>query len=197
MSAIVFIFGAYHDLRPQLSLRINSSMKHRNRNDENPEDSALFDQAMGDVKRLHHKQAAPGKTRTAAIHSNLATEETTVEFGEELRYLRPGIQALSLQRLRRGQFPIDDTLDLHGLTAAEASTRVQQFLQQSQQSGCAAVRIVHGKGYGSAGGQPVLKARVQQLLVANPSVLAFCSSRPQDGGTGAVDVLLRKSKASR
>jgi DNA-nicking Smr family endonuclease len=172
-------------------------VKHHNRDDEPPDDSALFDQAVGDVKRLHHKQAAPVKTRTTPIPSNPAAEETTIEFGEELRYLRPGIQALSLQRLRRGQFPIDNTLDLHGLTAAEASIRVQQFLQQSQMNGCTAVRIVHGKGYGSAGGQPVLKARVQQLLVANPSVLAFCSARPQDGGTGAVDVLLRKSKVSR
>jgi DNA-nicking Smr family endonuclease len=120
-----------------------------------------------------------------------------VEFGEELRYIRPGIQALSLQKLRRGQFPIEDTLDLHGLTAAEASVRVQHFLQQSQMAGRVAVRIVHGKGYGSEGRQPVLKARVQHALVANPSVLAFCSARPQEGGTGAVDVLLRKGKTAR
>jgi len=175
-------------------------MKPRDQNDEHPEDSALFQQAMGDVKRIHHKQVASAKTQPTPVPStpvSPAPLEASAEFGEELRYLRPGIQALSLQRLRRGQFAIEDTLDLHGLTAAEASIRVQQFLSQSQINGCTAVRIVHGKGYGSTDRQPVLKSRVRQLLIANTSVLAFCSAREQDGGTGAVDVLLRKSKAAR
>jgi len=181
-------------------------MKHRGRDDERPEDDALFDQAMGEVKRLHHKQAASARTRMTPVPAtspssptspSASSQETTVEFGEELRYLRPGIQALSLQKLRRGQFHIQDTIDLHNLTSAEASVRVQHFLQQAQMTGRTAVRIVHGKGYGSAGRQPVLKARVQQILVQNSSVLAFCSARPQDGGTGAVDVLLRKAKGVR
>jgi DNA-nicking Smr family endonuclease len=172
-------------------------MKHRDREDEHPDDSSLFDQAMGDVKRIHHKLAPSAKTRSTPIPSTPGSPETSVDFGEELRYIRPGIQALSLQKLRRGQFPIEDTLDLHGLTAAEASVRVQHFLQQSQMAGRIAVRIVHGKGYGSEGRQPVLKARVQDALVANSSVLAFCSARPQEGGTGAVDVLLRKGKTAR
>lgn len=175
-------------------------MKHRDRDDEHPEDSALFHQAMDDVKRIHHKQAASAKTPPTPVPSTPLSQaplEDSAEFGEDLRYLRPGIQSLSLQRLRRGQFPIEDTLDLHGLTATEASIRVEQFLRQSQMAGRVAVRIVHGKGYGSAGRQPVLKARVRQLLVANTSVLAFCSARQQDGGTGAVDVLLRRSKPAR
>jgi len=114
-----------------------------------------------------------------------------------LRYLRPGIQASSLQKLRRGHFPIEATLDLHGLTSVEASNRLQQFLQESQTAGRSAVRIVHGKGHGSVGRQPVLKSKARQLLQEITFVLAFCSARPQDGGTGAVDVLLKKARTIR
>ena len=172
-------------------------MKFRDQDDEVHDDSALFDQAMNDVKRLHHKQAPPKRVRTTPVPVLPSSREIVSEFGEELRYVRPGIQTSSLQKLRRGQFPIEATLDLHGLTSAEASIRVQHFLQESQMAGRSAVRIVHGKGHGSTGRQPVLKSRVQQLLMESSSVLAFCSTRQQEGGTGAVDVLLRKSKRHR
>jgi DNA-nicking Smr family endonuclease len=89
------------------------------------------------------------------------------------------------------------TLDLHGQSGAEASEKLRQFIHQSQFSGKQAVRVVHGKGYGSVGRQPVLKSVVNQVLQQLPSVLAFCSAKERDGGTGAVDVLLRSMKSSR
>ena len=172
-------------------------MKSRDQDDQVHDDSALFDQAMSDVKRLHHKEAVSKRARTTPDPARPAAPEVVSEFGEELKYVRPGVQTSSFQKLRRGQFPIEAILDLHGLTSAEASVRLQHFLQESQMTGRNAVRIVHGKGHGSVGRQPVLKARVQQRLLECPSVLAFCSARQQDGGTGAVDVLLRKSKRTR
>jgi len=172
-------------------------MKSRDQKDDAPGDEELFEQAVADVKQLHHKLAVTKHVRTSRVPAPPASPEVTSEFGEELRFLRPGIQTSSLQKLRRGHFPIEATLDLHGLTSAEASIRLQSFLQQSQAAGRSAVRIIHGKGYGSVGRQPVLKTRVQQLLREFPTVLAFCSARQKDGGTGAVDVLLRKSKSSR
>jgi DNA-nicking Smr family endonuclease len=172
-------------------------MKSRDQGDKVHDDSALFDLAMRDVKRLDHKQAATKGFQNAPIPAPPASPEIVSEFGEELRYLRPGIQTSSLQKLRRGQFPIEATLDLHGQTSAEASIRLQHFLRESQMAGRGAVRIVHGKGHGSIGRQPVLKSRVRQLLPEFPFVLAFCSARQQDGGTGAVDVLLRKAKNVR
>jgi DNA-nicking Smr family endonuclease len=171
-------------------------MKARDPNDKNQDDSELFDQAMRGVKRLGHKQAALRAVQTAPAPAPSASQEIAAEFGEELRYLRPGIQASSLQKLRRGHFPIEAILDLHGLTSIEASSRLQQFLQESQAAGRSAVRVVHGKGHGSIGRQPVLKSRVRQLLQEISFVLAFCSARPQHGGTGAVDVLLKKTGSS-
>ena len=38
----------------------------------------------------------------------------------------------------------------------------------------------------------MLKIKVNSWLRQKDQVLAFCSARPQDGGTGAVYVLLKK-----
>jgi DNA-nicking Smr family endonuclease len=172
-------------------------MKARDPNDKMQDDSELFDQAMSGVKRLGHNQAASNRVPTAPLPSTSASPEIASEYGEELRYVRPGIQLSSLQKLRRGHFPIEATLDLHGQTSVEASSRLQRFLHESQTAGRSAVRIIHGKGHGSVGRQPVLKSKVRQLLEETPFVLAFCSARPQDGGTGAVDVLLKKARFVR
>jgi len=171
-------------------------MKSRDPNDKNQDDSELFEQAMRGVKRIGHKQAAFRRVQTEAVPAPSALPEIASEFGEELRYLRPGIQASSLQKLRRGHFPIEAMLDLHGLTSVEASSRLQLFIQEAQAAGRSAVRIVHGKGHVSIGRQPVLKSRVRQLLQEFSCVLAFCSARQQDGGTGAVDVLLKRQGPS-
>jgi DNA-nicking Smr family endonuclease len=159
-------------------------------NDEDEE----FQRAVGDVKPLPNNKATVERARMTPSPAAPASGESPVEFGEELRYLRPGIQANTFQKLRRGKFPIEDTLDLHGLTVEKANNQLRNFLQHSQAAGRSAVRIIHGKGYGSAGRQPVLKSKVNQWLQGAGAVLAFCSARPENGGTGAVDILLRKNK---
>ena len=161
--------------------------------DNLPDDQDLFQQEVGDVKRLSHNQAFVKQSQTAQTRLPAPDDmDIMVESGEVLRFLRSGIQANVLQKLRRGQFPVEATLDLHGLTTAEANDELYRFVQHSQNLGRQAVRVVHGKGHGSIGQEPILKARINQWLREFPVVLAFCSSSPRDGGTGAVDVLLRK-----
>jgi DNA-nicking Smr family endonuclease len=163
------------------------------REPDNPaDDQDLFQQEVGDVKRLDHNQAFVKQSRTAQTRLPQDEMDSQVESGEVLRFLRSGIQTNVLQKLRRGQFPVEATLDLHGLTIAEANDELYRFVQHSQNLGRQAVRIVHGKGHGSKGQQPILKTKINQWLREFPVVLAFCSSSPRDGGTGAVDVLLRK-----
>ncbi len=160
---------------------------------KNDDEDEEFRRAVGDVKPVPNKKNTVERVRITPLPASPASVESPVEFGEELRYLRPGIQAKMLQRLRRGKFPIEDILDLHGLTAEQANNQLQHFLQHSQAAGKNVVRIIHGKGYGSAGRRPVLKTKVNQWLRETAAVLAFCSARPETGGTGAVDVLLRKN----
>jgi DNA-nicking Smr family endonuclease len=61
------------------------------------------------------------------------------------------------------------------------------------EDGCRCVQIVHGKGYNSPGNQPVLKNDINLWLRQHQDVLAFCSTPPKAGGTGALYVLLKLS----
>jgi DNA-nicking Smr family endonuclease len=117
-----------------------------------------------------------------------------VETGEELSYRRNGIAADVLRKLRRGQWAIQDDLDLHGLVVDDARALLAAFLAQAVRRGLRCVRVVHGKGYRSAGGEPVLKGKVAGWLAQRDEVLGFVQARPQDGGGGAVVVLLRAAR---
>lgn len=119
-------------------------------------------------------------------------DPSEIETGEELLFSRPGLQHSVLRKFRRGHFRIEAELDLHGRIVTEARTMVDVFLREAQAHGLRCVRIVHGKGLSSAGKLPVLKGKVNGWLRQRDAVMAFCSARPYDGGTGAVYVLLKR-----
>lgn len=121
-----------------------------------------------------------------------AYEPAEVETGEELFHVRPGLQHSVIRKLRRGLYAIEDELDLHGYTVAEARERLDAFLRNARGLGKRCVRVIHGKGKSSEGKLPVLKGKVNGWLRQKDEVLAFCSARPTDGGTGAVYVLLKR-----
>jgi DNA-nicking Smr family endonuclease len=108
-----------------------------------------------------------------------------------LTFARAGVRIQSMRRLRRGLYPVEDELDLHGFNQAEARRRLADFLARSRDGGCRCVRIVHGKGYRSGARGPVLKTAVNLWLRRHVDVMAFVSARAIDGGAGAVYVLLR------
>lgn len=97
------------------------------------------------------------------------------------------------RRLHRGDYAIQDHMDLHGLHLPEAREAFDRFMRQAITSGKRMVLIVHGRGLSSSG-PPVLKAAVLDWLRQRPWrrwVLAFASARLCDGGAGATYVLLR------
>jgi DNA-nicking Smr family endonuclease len=110
---------------------------------------------------------------------------------EALAFRRPGVRTQVVRRLRRGLIPIDGELDLHGLSQTEARDLLAGYLTQSRDAGRLCLRVIHGKGHRSGARGPILKAAVDSWLRRHPDVLAFCSARGIDGGTGAVYVLLR------
>ena len=106
-----------------------------------------------------------------------------------------GVGPELLERLFRGEFAVQDYLDLHGLGADEALDLAENFLTQAVARGLRHVLLVHGRGLGSPGKVPVLKNALAKRLShkrMQKRVLAFCSARPVDGGAGAMYVLLRK-----
>lgn len=172
------------------------------------EDSALFRAAVSGAKRLRgdkrvtapRKRTPPQPRFTEADEREVLDElaaarpDPDLETGDELSWRRPGVQLGVMRKLRRGQYHVERQLDLHGLRVTEARKLVSEFLADAAGRGLGCVRIVHGKGRGSTRRIPVLKQHVGAWLMRSDKVLAFASARPEDGGTGAVLVLLRRKR---
>lgn len=109
----------------------------------------------------------------------------------ELQWAAPGVGPDVQRQLRKAYWPVSAHLDLHGLTSDQARSALASFIAESQNHGARCIRIVHGKGYGSQNGQPVLKSRVAQWLTQLPAVRAFASAPLAHGGDGALLVLIR------
>jgi DNA-nicking Smr family endonuclease len=120
----------------------------------------------------------------------VAPHELGVDTPDELLFRREGVQDTVLRRLRRGHYRVGAECDLHGLTVAQAKDELRQFLARAVARQDRCVRVIHGKGLGSGPRGPVVKAAVNAVLRRSSSVVAFCSARPVDGGTGAIYVLL-------
>jgi len=173
---------------------------------DDPDDDA-FAEAMRQVTRRPDPNRAPphrepldprARQREAderAVIDELLSHdpEEFVETGDGLSYRGPGVQESVFRRLKRGYYKVGAELDLHGMTSEVARVALQQFIAESMLHGARCVRIIHGKGLRSSNKGPVLKARVDRWLRRMKDVLAFTAARPQDGGSGAVYVLLRAS----
>ncbi len=128
------------------------------------------------------------------LHDSLSDEwdpTLYLESDETLSFRRNGIAFHVIKQLRTGKWSVQAQLDLHGLRSNEASLALSQFIQDCTIKGRRCVRIIHGKGLGSVGGQPVLKIKVRRWLMQKQEVLAYCQAQPRDGGAGAVLVLLK------
>lgn len=174
---------------------------------DSEDDEELFRREMAGVKPLRHDkplikpprvEPLPRQTRIdeqQVMRDMMAdlSDSLEVETGEELVFQRPGLSYNDWRRLRRGQFVTESVLDLHGMTVIVAKAALVDFLHTCHLRQQRCVRIIHGKGNGSKGKQPILKGKLNSWLQQRNDILAFSSARSADGGTGAVYVLLRRS----
>jgi DNA-nicking Smr family endonuclease len=170
------------------------------------EEIQLFRNSVGEVKPVRDDRVAPVRRAIspkpvfremdeAEVLRDLLSdyfEPGDMETGEELIYVRPGLQHKTVKKLRRGMFMVGAELDLHGMTVPVARQAVAGFLQECQRRRIQCARIIHGKGLGSRHRGPVLKQKVGSWLQQRNEVLAYSSARSYDGGTGAVYVLLKR-----
>ncbi|MBS1161865.1 MAG: Smr protein/MutS2 C-terminal [Proteobacteria bacterium] len=131
-----------------------------------------------------------------SLHGPISLQDR-LEGGDEPTYLRPGLATGTLRDLRRGRWVVQDEIDLHGLNRDEARHLLAGFMAECLHDGKRCVRVVHGKGLGSPQRISILRQLVRGWLAQRDEVLAYCQARPQEGGEGALIVLLRAPKKHR
>lgn len=138
-----------------------------------------------DTAPVSKMPAQPGRTPPQRARDD-APEESEGDTG----YVANGVDRRELRKLKRGAYVPGRRLDLHGLTSKAAVAEVERFLDTNRRA-FRCVAIVHGRGLHSAGNVAVLRSDVRSLLRAHRSVLAYTDAPRDDGGSGAVYVLLR------
>ncbi|MDE2080408.1 MAG: Smr/MutS family protein [Burkholderiales bacterium] len=165
-----------------------------------------FADAVGAVTPLPpHGLALPARPRPAplprqreldeqAALAEAMSDEVDIESllltDDGLSFRRAGVGTDVVTRLRRGHWSIQAELDLHGLRREEARESLAAFVRGAALRGQRCLRVVHGKGHGSPGRQPVLKGKVQRWLGQSEAVIAFTQASAPLGGAGALIVLL-------
>ena len=166
----------------------------------------LFSRAIGATQPLRRVAAVPLAPEPPApipvqhqldeqrvLRESLSDEfdvETLLDVDDAMSFRRPGIGTEVTRRLRAGEWSIQQQLDLHGMRSDEAREALGAFIRTANKQGVRCVRVVHGKGLGSPGKQPVLKTKTQRWLIQKNEVLAFVQAKPAEGGAGALVVLL-------
>ncbi len=167
----------------------------------------LFSRAVGVVKPIAHMPRAPLQAQTpqplafqqklddqAVLRESLSDEfdaTTLLDVDDQLSFRRPGIGLDVTKKLRTGGWTIQSEIDLHGLRRDEARESLGQFIRDAMKMGWRCVRVIHGKGLGSPGKTPVLKSKALAWLIQKNEVLAFVQAKADQGGAGALVVLLK------
>jgi DNA-nicking Smr family endonuclease len=171
-------------------------------------DSELWQAALRDVKPLR-KRKSPAPTKKpppvpASVNVPVAPAKPRSALSPlpPITGLRaPGLDKASAERLKRGQYPIEARIDLHGMTQDDAHGALGDFIAASARAGRRCLLVITGKGLRRLGDDRpggeigVLRSAVPRWLNEAPNrarILAFATAQPRDGGGGAFYVLLRR-----
>ncbi|MCZ6709303.1 MAG: DNA endonuclease SmrA [Gammaproteobacteria bacterium] len=158
------------------------------------------DKAIGEATpaQLERREAALGNRETARVDPNYLTlgEVPQRQPHDVLEWKKVGVQRGVFARLKAGKYPIEASLDLHRHTVKQSRSALFKFFNLAFARGWRTVIVAHGRGEKSP--TPArIKSYVAAWLVEVPQVIAFHSARSNQGGTGAVYVLLKKSPAAK
>lgn len=173
----------------------------------NDNDQDLFRKLYGDIERVQHDHVPEyrkkprikkprDQDKAKGMQSGISPwpdlHDMATSGHEHYTYRADGLQNKVLQRLKRGQLSPEASIDLHGMTRTQALAELQRFIDDCRSRRIKVAHVVHGKGYQSSQGKPVLKPSVALWLKQMPEVLAYSPCLPPDGGEGALYVLLKR-----
>ena len=108
------------------------------------------------------------------------------------------------RQLSSGRAQVDDVIDLHGMTQAQAHQALNAFILRAAQRGARVVLVITGKGgdprdvgaWGASGERGVLRRNTPHWLrapILRPFVLSIEEAARPHGGAGALYVRLRRT----
>ena len=173
-------------------------------NDISDNDKDLFRASIGITQRLKPNDKAQHKKKPPKAKPliqpqldelddfDFSVDVSKVASEDYLFFHRGGLQKKLIRQFRQDKLSVEAELDLHGFTTAQAEEKISTFLQSTQRAGKKIVRIIHGKGFNKHAAPPPIKNTVNRLLQQHSQVIAFCSASIHSGGTGAVNVMLKR-----
>lgn len=119
----------------------------------------------------------------------------------------PQMDARLKQRLVQGRIPVEQRIDLHGLTLREAERAMDRLLRDCIARGQRGLLVITGKGIKTGDEPPplferrgVLRSWLPEYLRHGPwrdQILGLAPARQEQGGAGAFFVLLRRQRTER
>jgi DNA-nicking Smr family endonuclease len=171
----------------------------------------LFLQAMGGVQRASWRRSPQSSSEPVAIAAGddadmqarklmeSALEENSpmdiLDHPEYIEGWMGGAGKRFLPKLRNGFYSIQGQIDLHGLSREKAQKDVEEYIIRMSRFHSCCIKIIHGRGINSPTDRATLKEDLQRLLCTRKMsryVVAYASAQFNDGGVGAVYVLLSR-----
>lgn len=169
------------------------------------EEKALWETEMQAAKPLPAAERVPKKTPTKKIivkpqHLLPQLPTTNSQFPLAIGEYA-GVDKNTAERFRKGERPIDATLDLHGMTKEAAHRSLTRFIHQEIRRESRNLLVITGKGQKNAvqsdGSHGILRSSLPAWL-AEPAlrgfILALEVAKPRHGGTGAYYILLKRKR---
>jgi DNA-nicking Smr family endonuclease len=170
-------------------------------------DEEIFRDAMADVREIREfrklplksppkfKQMRPVKDDSLEILQQIVNGKGKITLADTAEYIEwssPKVRKDIIRRLHNGDFSVQDSIDLHGMTLGVAEEAFFAFLREALKNHLFCIKVIHGRGLRSPNG-PVLKGAVKKWLRGAFSkwVLAYVTAQDCDGGLGATYIILK------
>lgn len=168
------------------------------------EDAEIWERVKKTTKPLHTNHAAH-EFRTQMTAMEIAKPIQMKPNPRVVRPYRPEPEILvslapkpdlldqsTTRKISKGKISIDSKIDLHGMTQAEAYSRLYRFTEMAYATGRRTILVITGKG---VKGEGILRTMVPRWL-SEPSfrlmVSAYNEAHISHGGGGALYVRIRR-----
>lgn len=173
------------------------------------DEETVFGEAMQDVRaipgrdnRVRRKKERflmpdPGRaSEEDRLLKSILTDGSTINVTNLPEYMEgyaEGVSPFIMEKLRSGEFSVQQVVDLHGLSIESARETFEFFLSEAIKKNLKCIKVIHGRGLRSKRG-PVIKDYLKTWIVRamhRKWVIAFSNAVMPDGGPGATYILLR------